>query len=178
MLSGPQNIEANSDVYYAIKANPSHTKNKSSLMNFVDPYQCYDHQRHQLENSAVTFQYYNSSKFASNQTNKELSKGQQNVQNCFYMTKTTNQESLQSKSVANSNYNSKESHNQPMTACPPQPEKQFRHARVQDIVMNEEELKDDENLGFYYDAMSKSPYQHNNDHVIEELPENDEASQT
>ena len=65
-----------------------------------------------------------------------------------------------------------------MAAGPPQPEKQFRHARVQDIVMDEEELKDDENLGFYYDALSKSPYQHNNDHVIQELPENDEASQT
>jgi hypothetical protein len=81
-------------------------------MNFVDggPYQCFDHNKHLLENSVVTFQYYNSSKFASNQTNKEMSKNQQPVQNCFYMTKTTNQESLQSKSVANSNYNSKESY--------------------------------------------------------------------
>lgn len=44
-----------------------------------------------LENSCVTFQYYNSSKFASNSTNKEQLANQQNAQNYFYMTKTTNQ---------------------------------------------------------------------------------------
>ena len=55
-----------------------------------------------LESSAVTFQYYNSSKFASNSTSKEqIIKG---AHNCFYMTNTT--ESAENMS---SHYNSKES---------------------------------------------------------------------
>lgn len=43
-----------------------------------------------LENSCVTFQYYNSSKFASNSTNQDARANGQNAQNYFYFTKTTN----------------------------------------------------------------------------------------
>jgi hypothetical protein len=63
----------------------------------------------------VTFQYYNSSKFASNQTVKDVSKAVAN--NCFYNTKTTNQ--------SHSNYNSKESG-------------QYKHTRVQDLILDED----------------------------------------
>ena len=47
-------------------------------------------QRQQLlENSCVTFQYYNSNQFASNSTNMDGGR-QSNAYNCFYITKTTN----------------------------------------------------------------------------------------
>lgn len=70
-----------------------------------------------LENSAVTFQYYNSSKFASNSTSKEqIIKGNHN---CFYMTNTT--ESMENVS---SHYNSKESF------ASRGEKKQFQHKRV------------------------------------------------
>ena len=104
------------DYYQAPTIKPSHHKKKSSLLNFVEgPYG--QAKNNLLENSAVTFQYYNSSKFASNQTIKDVSKAVPN--NCFYMTKTTSQ----------SNYNSKESG-------------QYKHTRVQDLILQEEDLDD------------------------------------
>jgi hypothetical protein len=47
--------------------------------------------KNMLENSCVTFQYYNSSKFASNSTvSVNNDRNNMNVNNCFYLTKTTN----------------------------------------------------------------------------------------
>jgi hypothetical protein len=44
-----------------------------------------------LENSCVTFQYYNSSKFASNSTvSINNDRNNMNMNNYFYLTKTTN----------------------------------------------------------------------------------------
>jgi hypothetical protein len=89
------------DYYQAPTMRPSHHKKKSSLLNFIEGPYGPTKNNNLLENSAVTFQYYNSSKFASNQTVKDMSKAVPS--NCFYMTKTTNQ------SNPASNYNSKES---------------------------------------------------------------------
>ena len=98
---------------------PSHHKKKSSLLNLVEG--PYNPKNNPLENSAVTFQYYNSNKFASNQTVKDVNKAQ--AANCFYNTKTTNQSNP-------SNYNSKES------------AAQYKHTRVQDLILNDDDLED------------------------------------
>ena len=50
-----------------------------------------NYQKNMLENSCVTFQYYNSSKFASNSTvSINNDRNNINAHNCFYLTKTTN----------------------------------------------------------------------------------------
>ena len=90
-----QEHENTEDVYAMKQRNESHHQKKSSLLYYVQGDQNNQQQesnaRNQLENSCVTFQFYNSYKFASNSTANDQFKQQNGIQNCFYYTRTTNQ---------------------------------------------------------------------------------------
>ena len=80
------------------------------------------------ENSVVTFQYYNSSKFASNSTNKDLKTV---PQNCFYMTEYNSQ-----------NYDSKESSKMSAGNFPPSQMLVGQHKKVADLINLGEDTSD------------------------------------